>query len=77
MSATIAKKPASKIAAETARGFRPSLALAALGVVFGDIGTSPLYTLKTCFTTAHVEPTLENVLGSFRSCSGPSFSSSA
>ena len=41
----------------------PGLAVAALGVVFGDIGTSPLYTIKTCFTTAHVEPTLENVLG--------------
>ncbi|MDQ2908627.1 MAG: KUP/HAK/KT family potassium transporter, partial [Candidatus Eremiobacteraeota bacterium] len=41
----------------------PRLALAALGVVFGDIGTSPLYTLRTCFTTAHVAPTLENVLG--------------
>jgi KUP system potassium uptake protein len=39
------------------------LAVAALGVVFGDLGTSPLYTLKTCFTTARVEPTLENVLG--------------
>ena len=25
----------------------PALALSALGVVFGDIGTSPLYTLKT------------------------------
>ena len=25
----------------------PALSLAALGVVFGDIGTSPLYTLKT------------------------------
>ena len=37
--------------------------LAALGVVFGDIGTSPLYTLNTCFTTAHVEATPENVLG--------------
>ncbi len=41
----------------------PGLAVAALGVVFGDIGTSPLYTIKTCFTTAHVGPTLENVLG--------------
>jgi KUP system potassium uptake protein len=39
------------------------LAVAALGVVFGDIGTSPLYTLKTCFVTARVTPTLENVLG--------------
>jgi KUP system potassium uptake protein len=39
------------------------LALAALGVVFGDIGTSPLYTLHTCYTTAHVGPTVENTLG--------------
>jgi len=43
--------------------FQPALAIAALGVVFGDIGTSPLYTINTCFTTAHVAPTLENVLG--------------
>ena len=41
----------------------PGVAIAALGVVFGDIGTSPLYTLKTCFTTANVGPDLENVLG--------------
>ncbi|RBJ67439.1 hypothetical protein C3L29_038785, partial [Pseudomonas sp. MWU12-2534b] len=26
------------------------LTLAALGVVYGDIGTSPLYTLRECFT---------------------------
>jgi KUP system potassium uptake protein len=39
------------------------LAIAALGVVFGDIGTSPLYTLQTCFATAQVKPTVENVLG--------------
>jgi KUP system potassium uptake protein len=45
------------------RRLDPALAVAALGVVFGDIGTSPLYTIKTCFTTADVEPTLENVLG--------------
>jgi KUP system potassium uptake protein len=42
---------------------KPGLAIAALGVVFGDIGTSPLYTINTCFTTAHVTATLENVLG--------------
>ncbi|GAC1493675.1 MAG: potassium transporter Kup [Vulcanimicrobiaceae bacterium] len=41
----------------------PGVAVAALGVVFGDIGTSPLYTLKTCFATANVGPQLENVLG--------------
>jgi len=31
--------------------------------VFGDIGTSPLYTLKTCFTTVHAGPTAQNALG--------------
>ncbi len=40
------------------------LALGALGVVYGDIGTSPLYALKECFNGPHgVEPTPENVLG--------------
>ena len=35
----------------------PALSLAALGVVFGDIGTSPLYTLKTVLdVTGHSEP---------------------
>jgi KUP system potassium uptake protein len=34
-----------------ARARFASLALAALGVVFGDIGTSPLYTLKECIHT--------------------------
>jgi KUP system potassium uptake protein len=41
-----------------------TLALGALGVVFGDIGTSPLYALKECFGGPHgVTPTAENVLG--------------
>ncbi len=31
----------------------PALALAALGVVFGDIGTSPLYTMKEVFAVGH------------------------
>ena len=38
------------------------MTVAALGVVFGDIGTSPLYALKTCFTSARAAPTGENVL---------------
>ena len=43
---------------------RPAvLALAALGVVFGDIGTSPLYAFKLCFTSNAVAPTQSNVLG--------------
>src|SRR5512147_2968679 len=41
-----------------------ALALGALGVVYGDIGTSPLYSLKECFDGPHaVAPTPENVLG--------------
>jgi K+ transporter len=44
-------------------GLPAGLAVAALGVVFGDIGTSPLYTLKTCFDSANAAPTAENALG--------------
>ncbi len=41
-----------------------ALSLAALGVVYGDIGTSPLYALKECFGAQHgIPPTPENVLG--------------
>ena len=40
-----------------------SLALAALGIVFGDIGTSPLYTLSVCFSTTHVSVNSENIFG--------------
>jgi KUP system potassium uptake protein len=40
------------------------LALAALGIVYGDIGTSPLYAVRECFTLPHgVEVTRANVLG--------------
>src|SRR5512144_544087 len=40
------------------------LAVAAIGVVYGDIGTSPLYTLKECFGEAHgIAITPPNVLG--------------
>ncbi len=39
-------------------------ALAALGVVYGDIGTSPLYALKECFAPEYgLDPTPANVLG--------------
>jgi len=41
----------------------PTLSLAALGVVFGDIGTSPLYTLKTVLdVTGSAQPAA--ILGS-------------
>jgi len=40
------------------------LSLLALGVVYGDIGTSPLYSMRECFEGIHaVPPTHGNVLG--------------
>ncbi|HEX9943273.1 MAG TPA: potassium transporter Kup [Thermoanaerobaculia bacterium] len=40
------------------------LSLGALGVVYGDIGTSPLYALRECFHGEHaVPPSHDNVLG--------------
>ncbi|HUC11401.1 MAG TPA: potassium transporter Kup [Stellaceae bacterium] len=42
------------ISSETRPGLGQSLAIAALGVVYGDIGTSPLYTVKQCFENASV-----------------------
>ena len=47
-----------------ARSSLPALALGALGVVFGDIGTSPLYAIDQIFIgPANVAPTRDNVLG--------------
>jgi len=41
-----------------------ALALAAIGVVYGDIGTSPLYTMKEVFAGHHpLEATTGNVMG--------------
>ena len=42
-----------------------ALALGAVGVVYGDIGTSPLYAMRECFHGAHatLDPTRANVLG--------------
>src|SRR6185369_4361146 len=40
------------------------LSLGALGVVYGDIGTSPLYAMKECFAQPHGTAVSEaNVLG--------------
>jgi KUP system potassium uptake protein len=39
------------------------LALAALGVVFGDIGTSPLYAVSSCFTGPNLAVTPPHILG--------------
>ena len=41
-----------------------ALAFTALGVVYGDIGTSPLYAIKECFSPLRGLPvTHDNVLG--------------
>jgi KUP system potassium uptake protein len=47
-------RPASSLAA---------LTLGAVGVVYGDIGTSPLYALKQVFASGHVPLTPDNVYG--------------
>jgi len=51
------------VAAGTRKRMAP-LVIGAIGVVFGDIGTSPLYTLRQCFTGTHrLSLAPENVLG--------------
>src|SRR3984957_11506660 len=40
-----------------------AMGVAALGIVFGDIGTSPLYTLKTAFDYLHGDASPERILG--------------
>ncbi len=49
--------------ADAHHGSPAALALAAIGIVFGDIGTSPLYTIQECFGEHGVPATHENVLG--------------
>src|SRR3954452_10808861 len=45
-------------------GKQTAVVLGAIGVVFGDIGTSPLYTLRTVFAPEHgLEPSREAVFG--------------
>ena len=48
-----------------------ALTLGALGVVYGDIGTSPLYAAKETFHPSHGIPlNTENILGVCRRSSG-------
>jgi KUP system potassium uptake protein len=54
-------EPASE---QSSRRYLLTLSLGALGVVYGDIGTSPLYALRECFRSEHgVLPTPQNVIG--------------
>jgi KUP system potassium uptake protein len=54
---------ADETAREAPQGKLPVLALSALGIVFGDIGTSPLYTFKTILGTAESPSDPGTVLG--------------
>ena len=53
----------SKAHAPKSAGALAGLTLGALGVVYGDIGTSPLYALKEVFHGGHVAATADNILG--------------
>jgi KUP system potassium uptake protein len=50
-------------ALQSSRTALAAMGVAALGIVFGDIGTSPLYTLKTAFDFLHGDATPERILG--------------
>jgi KUP system potassium uptake protein len=51
-------------AVQNGRAYQLKLALAALGVVYGDIGTSPLYAMRECFSKEHgIALTQANVIG--------------
>jgi KUP system potassium uptake protein len=52
-----------KEARQPPQGSLPVLGLTALGIVFGDIGTSPLYTFKTILGTAEAPSDPATVLG--------------
>src|SRR5450755_932587 len=54
---------AGHVAREPPRGQLPIMALSALGIVFGDIGTIPLYTFKTILGTAETASAASTVLG--------------
>ncbi len=49
--------------ARTSKEKFSSLVVGALGIVFGDIGTSPLYALKSCLTISGIPVTPVNILG--------------
>ncbi len=59
-----ARPPPARVASKHCRSRLVLLCLASLGIVYGDIGTSPLYAMRECFYGQHaVAPTHANVLG--------------
>jgi KUP system potassium uptake protein len=65
MDATSSEDPTlpAGVARQPPQGALPMLGLSALGIVFGDIGTSPLYTFKTILGTTAASPDAGTVLG--------------
>ena len=46
----------------------PALTLGAIGVVYGDIGTSVLYSVKEVFNSGHVAFNVANIYGAVVIC---------
>src|ERR1700728_2922587 len=63
MSTVSARERSDPAVPQTSRAGLALTGLAALGIVFGDIGTSPLYTLKTVFDYLHGEATPDRIRG--------------
>jgi KUP system potassium uptake protein len=63
MSSTLPGELSDPAAPQAGRAALALTGLAALGIVFGDIGTSPLYTLKTAFDFLHETATPDRILG--------------
>jgi KUP system potassium uptake protein len=65
MSGPLSENPTNvgEVTRQAPQGKLPLLALSALGIVFGDIGTSPLYTFKTILGTAEKSADAGVVLG--------------
>lgn len=55
--------PSNETGANKPQNSLPMLGLSALGIVFGDIGTSPLYTFKTILSMTGAAPDARVVLG--------------
>ena len=51
------------VSSSASKSSLPSLVLAAIGVVYGDIGTSVLYAMKEVFASGHLDLTADNIYG--------------
>ena len=63
MQQAASKTPQSDATPSIGRSSLTTMGLSALGIVFGDIGTSPLYTLKTVLSLTEGTPSPEAVCG--------------